>query len=298
MHKSTLRDSEAQKETFRSRKKTYQPSAVHQRDTKREGSSQLSTLNSQLAFFVLCRVWNSLFAAGVCVYSFYIAKSDFHEAVWLSVGVFFLLSFANAHNDIVDFEVDKINRPKRPLPSGKISLKRAFLVAFACFFLAVIFGFELAWLFVLVGVLCFIYNKFLKGLPLVGNFAVALLTTTPIVIPLLKFNQAELLHLSFFAFMLTFAREITKDIEDMEGDKALGLKTFPVLLGINLSLTLVIICELKCLAMLALFKPVVIFGVFPGLLLSVIFALLKKWRFSQNMIKITMIAGLFGWGIF
>ncbi|MCL2100799.1 MAG: UbiA family prenyltransferase [Fibromonadales bacterium] len=211
------------------------------------------------------------------------------------------MAFANAHNDIIDFEIDKINRPNRPLPSGKISLKAAYIASFACFFGAIVFGFisgfEFALLFATVGLLCFAYNKFLKGLPLIGNFAVALLTTTPIIIPMLKFKLLlpELLHLLFFAFMLTFAREITKDIEDMEGDKALGLKTFPALLGVNLSLTLVVICELKCLAMLALFKQMVLLGVLPCLLLSVIFALLKKWRWSQNMIKISMIFGLIGW---
>jgi geranylgeranylglycerol-phosphate geranylgeranyltransferase len=41
--------------------------------------------------------------------------------------------------------------------------------------------------------------------------------------------------LGFFAFVMTTAREITKDIEDMEGDKAEGAKTFPILYGAKLS---------------------------------------------------------------
>ena len=254
----------------------------------------------KFSIFQLCRIWNALFAAGVCVYSFFIAKNSLNycDVALLSLGVFFLLAFANTHNDIIDFEIDKINRPNRPLPSGKMSLKTARIIALASFLLAIILGFasgfEFALLFVAVGTLCFIYNRFLKGLPLAGNLAVALLTTTPIIIPILKFKslQPELLNLAFFAFILTFAREITKDIEDIEGDKALGLKTFPVLLGTNLSFALVLICEIQCLAVLALFKLPAFLVILPCLALSVIFACLKKWWLSQTMLKITMPIGM------
>ena len=261
--------------------------------------SRFQFWQQRFSIFQLCRVWNALFAAGVCVYSFFIAKSNFNcDVALLSLGVFFLLAFANTHNDIIDFEIDKINRPNRPLPSGKINLKTARAIAFAFFLLAIIFGFasgfEFALLFATVGMLCFVYNIFLKGLPLVGNLVVALLTTTPIIIPILKFKflQPELLNLVFFAFMLTFVREITKDIEDMKGDKTLGLKTFPVLFGTNLSFAFVLICEFQCLTVLALFKWPVFFVILPCLALSVIFACLKKWRLSQTMLKITMLAGL------
>jgi geranylgeranylglycerol-phosphate geranylgeranyltransferase len=111
---------------------------------------------------------------------------------------------------------------------------------------------------------------------------------------MLKFKsmQPELLNLAFFAFMLTFVREITKDIEDMEGDKALGLKTFPVLFGANFSFAFVLICEFQCLTLLALVKLPVFLVILPCLALSVIFACLKKWRLSQTMLKITMLAGM------
>jgi 4-hydroxybenzoate polyprenyltransferase len=255
-----------------------------------------------LSYFLLCRVWNALFAAAVCAYSFFIIKNNFEinycDVIFLSLGVFFLVAFANAHNEIIDFETDKINRPNRPLPSGRIKLKMAYIIALKCMCLAIIFGlisgFEFALLFAVVGALSFVYNKFLKGLPLAGNFAVALLTTTPIIIPIVKFGlpQPELFNLAFFAFMLTMAREITKDIEDIPGDTAIGLKTFPVLLGINLSLSLVFICEFQCLIVLALFMPYAVLAVLPCLFLSAFFACLKKWRLSQTMIKFAMLAGL------
>ena len=252
-------------------------------------------------YLLLFRAWNALFAAVVCLCSFFIAKNNFLfgcEEILLSLGIFFLVAFANAHNDITDFEIDKINRPNRPLPSGKISFKQARMAAFASVFAAIILGavvgIEFALLFAATGALCFVYNRFLKGLPLAGNFAVALLTCVAIITPIIKLGlpQPKLAALSYFAFMLTFAREITKDIEDMEGDKSLGLKTFPILLGINPSVALVFIFELACLALLAVLNPLSLIGVAPCLVLSAVFACLKRWGLSQNMLKLAMAAGL------
>jgi 4-hydroxybenzoate polyprenyltransferase len=255
-----------------------------------------------MACFLLCRGWNALFAAGVCAYSFFIVKNNFEinycDVLFLSLGILFLVAFANAHNDIIDFEIDKINRPKRPLPSGKISIKAVYgmlgILFFFTMFFSLLAGVKFAFLFLIASLLSIAYNCFLKGLPLVGNFTVALLATTPVIIPIINFGlpQLELYILAFFAFMLTFAREIIKDIEDMEGDKSQNLKTFPLLAGINLSLALAFICQLQCLLQIALFKPLLLTGVAPFIALSAIFAVLKKWRLSQNMLKLAMLGGL------
>lgn len=254
---------------------------------------------SALAF--LFRVWNALFACGVCLYSFFIAKNNIlfgREEILLSLGVFFLVAFANAHNDIVDFEIDKINRPNRPLPSGRISLEQAQVAAFISFFWAMILGvavsIEFALLFAVIGALCFVYNRYLKGIPLAGNFTVAILTCTSIIIPIAHLGtpQPKLVTLLYFAFMLTLAREITKDIEDITGDASLGLKTFPIRFGIKSSLAIVFVLELLCLAKLALFNSFLLVGVAPCIALSVLFACIKRWHWSQNMLKLAMVAGL------
>ncbi|MCL1955734.1 MAG: geranylgeranylglycerol-phosphate geranylgeranyltransferase [Fibromonadales bacterium] len=255
-----------------------------------------------MAYLLLCRVWNALFASAVCVYSFFIVQNDYEinycDVFFLSFGVLFLVAFANAHNDIIDFEIDKINRPKRPLPSGKISIKAAYILLYALSFFTMLFsilaGVKFAVLFLIAGLLSIAYNRFLKGLPLVGNFTVALLSTTPVVIPIINFGlpQRELYILVFFAFMLNFMREITKDIEDIEGDKSQNLKTLPLLVGINLPLGLVFICQLQCLMLFTLFKPFLLVGVAPFFVLADIFAILKKWRLSQTMLKLAMLGGL------
>lgn len=255
-----------------------------------------------MAYLLLCRAWNALFAAGVCVYSFVIIKKDFtldyFSVISLSLAVFFLVAFANAHNDITDYEIDKINKPGRVLTSNKINFKKAKIATVLCFLFSIILGFvvniKFVLLFIIVNVLSFVYNKYLKQLPLVGNFTVALLTTTPIVIPIIFFDSLEkkLLSLILFAFMLTFVREITKDIEDIKGDRELGLKTFPILFGTSSSLILIILCELQLLLYIIQFNIFLFAIIAPCLIISLIFALIKKWQLSQVAVKITMFVGL------
>jgi len=255
-----------------------------------------------MAYFFLCRVWNALFAAFVCAYSFFIVKDSYEinycDALFLSLGIFFLVAFANAHNDVVDFEIDKINRPKRPLPSGKIKVKAVYrllcVLLFFTMFFSILAGFKFALLFFVASALSAAYNRFLKALPLVGNFTVAVLSTMPVAIPIINFGlpQKELLVLSFLAFMLTFAREITKDIEDMEGDKSQNLKTFPLLVGVNISLALILLIHFQCLLQIAMFKPFLLATAAPFMALSIIFAFIKKWHISQNMLKLAMLGAL------
>ena len=42
-----------------------------------------------------------------------------------AVSVFCFMASWNALNDYLDYEIDKLNRPEKPLPSGSISLKNA-----------------------------------------------------------------------------------------------------------------------------------------------------------------------------
>lgn len=48
----------------------------------------------------------------------------------------------------------------------------------------------------------------------------------------IKFLLYWIIGYSLFAFLLTFVREIVKDIEDIEGDKAFDCKTLPIVFGI------------------------------------------------------------------
>ena len=52
--------------------------------------------------------------------------------------MFFMFSW-NAYNDITDIETDRLNRPDRPLPSGKISSDSAMIGLIIAMVLSIIF---------------------------------------------------------------------------------------------------------------------------------------------------------------
>ncbi|NJE25087.1 geranylgeranylglycerol-phosphate geranylgeranyltransferase [Thermococcus sp. MV5] len=152
--------------------------------------------------------------------------------------VFLGCSWGNTINDYFDYEIDKINRPKRPLPRGAFSRNTALIyglsLALSGLFIAYLIGIE-AFLFALGAyLLMFLYAWKLKPLPLIGNLAVATLTgATPIygAIAVEKIGLAG--YLALCAFLVNVAREIFKDVEDIEGDKTQGAKTLPIIWGVK-----------------------------------------------------------------
>lgn len=139
-------------------------------------------------------------------------------------------------NDILDFEIDKINRSERPLPSNLISIRTALgyyilLNLISLYFLlhtnidAFIIG-------LMSIIIIFFYSFSFKKRGLIGNFVVGFMTGLAFIFgSVIGGNVKVLIFPAIFALMINFAREILKDVEDMEGDKQLGLKTFPIQYG-------------------------------------------------------------------
>ncbi|MBR4784431.1 MAG: geranylgeranylglycerol-phosphate geranylgeranyltransferase [Fibrobacter sp.] len=157
----------------------------------------------------------------------------------------FAIGFANIQNDILDLESDKMNRPERPLVTGKVSVKAARITWITLFVLMLLFGLEsfpLVLFFPVLGLLLMAYNKWLKHIPLLKNMTVAFLCTTPLLLAMMHFlfntrnpNPENYIWAIIpaipFAFLLTTAREIYKDLEDETGDLKAGIMTFPLIAG-------------------------------------------------------------------
>ena len=142
----------------------------------------------------------------------------------------------NTINDYFDYEIDRINRPERPLPRGAMDRRTAFWYAMFLFALgllsALLISVEAFAFALLAYVTMFLYAWKLKPLPFIGNLAVAALTgATPLygAIAVGKLGLAG--TLAVCAFLVNVAREIVKDIEDVEGDLEKGAKTLPILIG-------------------------------------------------------------------
>ncbi|MBT3497094.1 MAG: UbiA family prenyltransferase [Candidatus Marinimicrobia bacterium] len=154
---------------------------------------------------------------------------------------------ANAYNDYIDFETDKINRPLRPLSLGIISKNSALYSAIFFFLLGTIFAFQLSDESKIIGIgialpLMILYSRYLKGRPLIGNFIIALILGLTFLFSGAAFGNISALFLpAILAFGLTFIRELVKDIADLEGDKQSQLHTYPIMAGTEKSVRLVAI---------------------------------------------------------
>ncbi len=178
-------------------------------------------------------------------------------------------------NDINDIEADKINKPKRLFVGRKISRTDAYnlFIGFNSFGLLV--GMYLSYhvghtsyfiIYVLTSLLLYQYAKYLKKKLLLGNllvsFAVFLSIVLPLVFdllpvtnPLNESRQMVVFKLlgafGFFGFFLTFIREIVKDIEDIKGDKKIGARSLPIVIGVKKSKVAVLVTTLLLCAVIS-----------------------------------------------
>ncbi len=151
-----------------------------------------------------------------------------------------VMAAGNIINDIYDVAIDKINKPHRPLPSGKITVKEAYVIYFILLFISIFISTlinEIVIAIVLGSVvLLFFYSKYLKRIPIVGNIAVAFLTGLVFIYGgFVVENPKAAIVPAIFAFLINLIREIVKDMEDVEGDKTAGLKTLPIRFGFQKS---------------------------------------------------------------
>jgi geranylgeranylglycerol-phosphate geranylgeranyltransferase len=159
-------------------------------------------------------------------------------AVLIFLTVFLITGAGNAINDYYDRDIDAINRPGRPIPSGRVSARAAFyyslaLFAAGCIFAGLVNQICLA-VAVFNSVLLFLYARNLKATPLAGNISVAFLTGSTFLFGGAAAGAAGLLanRIPFFlSFLVSMSREIAKDIEDMAGDRQGGARTLPILAG-------------------------------------------------------------------
>jgi geranylgeranylglycerol-phosphate geranylgeranyltransferase len=150
----------------------------------------------------------------------------------------FATGAGNAVNDYFDREIDTINRPDRPIPRGAVSSREAFAFSVALFLGAVVCAVTLpveALLIAVVNLVALVaYTEYFKGLPAVGNLVVGYLTGSTFLFGAAAVDNTfdpNVLVLFGLAALATFAREVVKDVEDVEGDREEGLSTLPIVVG-------------------------------------------------------------------
>jgi len=223
----------------------------------------------------------------------------------------FIAAAANTINDYFDFEIDRVNKPHRPLPSKLISPKTSFAMSIVEYGIGLILGLfistEMFYFALLFSILLFFYSAYLKRTVVWGNFAVSLSTAAAFVYGGLSVgNPSEAIIPAVFAFFYHFSREILKDIQDIEGDRKDKAVTFPIRYGIQPAV--LFIRSLFAILLLLVLVPflagwygltyllIVLFGVYP----VIIYVLMKAQEdtepeelgFLSNLLKADMLIGL------
>lgn len=193
------------------------------------------------AYLEILRPGNAVMAV-IAIVLMMLISGDFSLSPFLAAFVVLVVTGAgNAINDYFDYKIDAINKPKRPIPSGRISRNAAGIYSISLFVIGIIVAFLtgifLLGIIALLSSLLMIYYAYdLKKRALIGNISISFLTGLCFVFGGIAVGEIlTSIYLGFYAFLMTLAREIVKDMEDVEGDKEEGAKTFPIIYGMKTS---------------------------------------------------------------
>jgi len=160
---------------------------------------------------------------------------------------FLVAAGGNVVNDIFDIEVDKINRPHRALPSGRMTIRQAWIYVGFLSILGIIFawipGRPISAIIVIIfEIIGYVYAAKVKTLGLAGNFMVAFSFAFGVLYGSMILAEVTALSIwyaipipawlfFFTAFLILQARETIKGAEDVEGDALRNVRTIARIYG-------------------------------------------------------------------
>lgn len=207
-------------------------------------------------YIKITRPVNSLFAGFAVLLGIIIAKGTIPgenpaEYLILIPVVAMITAAGNVINDYYDREIDAVNRPERPIPSGSVSTKGALLYSAVLFAAGISISFFAGFLCLIIAsvnsLLLVLYAMKLKGVPFAGNISVSYLSASIFLFGGALYGLSGLINnfpVALITFFAILSREILKDAEDVEGDRAGGVKTLPMYTGIYKSSVLAFIFAL------------------------------------------------------
>ena len=247
-----------------------------------------------LQFFKLIRWPNLLFIALTQYLFFYaVAMPVFSTSLFITREtqiLFHILSLSSVLiaaagyiiNDYFDLNIDTVNKPDRLVVDHGISRRWAMFFHFIFSLAGILMGFYIGlengnWFIGIahatVAILLWIYSTSLKQRAIVGNVVISMLTAWALLVVyfFLVFNEQYIqqattyatavqklfriaLLYAAFAFLITYIREMVKDMEDVEGDRRYGCRTMPIIWGIQVTklVTSIFMVFLLALMLLAL----------------------------------------------
>lgn len=197
------------------------------------------------AFVELIRPHNCAMAGVAAIIGLLVAHGilepvgfEIARAITAFLVVFLVTGAGNAVNDYFDRDIDRVNRPERPIPSGRINPGAAHTFSMILFLGGIGLTFLINSLAMFIAgfntFMLYFYAQTLKRTPVAGNLAVAYLTGSTFLFGGAVFGPDGLVAtvgLFLLATLATLGREIVKDVEDVEGDQRAGADTIAIALG-------------------------------------------------------------------
>jgi geranylgeranylglycerol-phosphate geranylgeranyltransferase len=161
---------------------------------------------------------------------------EFVRAALAFAAAVFITGAGNAINDYFDRDIDKVNCPKRPIPSGRVEPSTALNISQAMFAIGILLVISINWECVIIAALNSLilasYAARLKRIGIAGNIAIGYLVGSAFIFGGLVIGKLQVASiLAAMAALATVGRELIKDIEDMKGDRANKVVTVPLRYG-------------------------------------------------------------------
>jgi geranylgeranylglycerol-phosphate geranylgeranyltransferase len=200
-------------------------------------------------YLLIIRPFNCIFV-GLAVLAAAILNKhglDYSVVFFAVTSAMFIAAGGYVINDFYDLPIDMVNKPRRVLPSGRISPEKAYIYAMFLF----VFGLSLSYftgvaaaiaLAIFNSLILYYYAKRLKNVVLIGNLLVSYSAASTFLFgAIVTNNLRRMLPIIVYTGIYTFVREIIKDAEDVKGDKKFGIASLATIFGEKTAVTLSLI---------------------------------------------------------
>ncbi len=180
-------------------------------------------------------------------------REDWHPALVLYplIGLTMaavLNAASNALNQIYDLEIDRVNKPKRPLPSRRMEMREAWIFTLVTYALALLLAWLVApqgrhecfWIVLIATLITILYSvppARTKRLGLWANLTIAV--PRGVLLKVAGWSSvktivgAEPWYIGAIFGLFLLGASTTKDFADMEGDAQGGCRTLPIIYGVR-----------------------------------------------------------------
>jgi geranylgeranylglycerol-phosphate geranylgeranyltransferase len=266
-----------------------------------------------LATVEIARPHNML-AAAACVFSgFFLSGGAVSRSLIMPLLFTALVTgLGNVINDYFDADIDRVNKPRRPIPSGRLSERYAYRVYWlgsvvVCAPMVFLLSRAMLVVMLIWHVLLYCYARRGKRVLLVGNILIGTIASSAFFAgALMAADFSRIWFPVVFAFIFVMGRELVKGAEDVEGDRGAGARTLAVRIGVEKTSYFATLLLIVCAVIAPIPGLVEYFGrlyvvmiemtVVPGILLASYLVLKSPNRFIFNraswILKIEMFFGI------